>query len=961
MPSIKAASILARTTGATSDITLASGTALQTSGTGSALVLAAGQNFINNSGTATPFTLTGAGSRWLVYSTDPTANTRGGLLPGASDFGETYAANAPATIGTGNRFIYSTTTHPVISYTTDNKGVTYGNAIGAGDLTFTYNSGLITGDTLSNIGLTGSAGISTTYVQGTTGYSASAYTGMINGTTGTLASVLGYQFAFSAGDLTVGKRTIVASLTGAVDKVYDGTDTATLVGSNYSISNIYGSDDVSIGTTGGTYSDKNAGTGKTVTVVSMGLTGSSANNYQLGSTTASGNVGDISQKDMTVSGLVVTAKTYDGNRTATLDQSGIGLDGYVSGDDITLNGTSAAGQYVSANAGSGIGVTVTGYTATGTDIGNYNFTQPTTVTGTINKKDLTVTADAKTVTYGTSVPTGSITYNGFITGESAAVLDSAPTVSSTNTGIVNAGTYTGNYTVSGGSDNNYSLHYVSGDLVVSKKQLDVTADSKTITYGASVPTGTYTYNGFVNGEDASALASAPVISSTQTGVADAGTYNGNYTITGGTAANYSFNYISGNLVVNKKGLNVTANNQTITYGDAIPTTTISYSGFVNGDDATDLTTLASVTSNHSGLVDAGTYTGNYVASGAASANYTFNYIAGNLVVSKKQLNVTAGNRSITYGDTIPADTLTYSGFITGQDQSVLNALPTVTSSRSGLTAVGTYAGNYVVSGGSDNNYSFNFVNGTLTVVKKDLYATANNQTITYGNAISGGTISYSGFVGSQNASVLAVLPTVSSTHTGLLDAGTYTGNYVVTGGSATNYNIIDVNGNLTVARRALTVTTDDQAIYPGDPSPTFTGSNNLLAGDAALITWVYAPVGYSGGVGNYVISATATDVYNRLANYIRSNNYGTFAVSTTGVAPPPSLPDSVQKTSQVIIPASVTSVNILPPTATTPIILISQQPVPATTASTTSGGSTNNGPIPTATCGYLDPNCHIQF
>ena len=167
-----------------------------------------------------------------------------------------------------------------------------------------------------------------------------------------------------------------------------------------------------------------------------------------------------------------------------------------------------------------------------------------------------------------------------------------------------------------------------------------------------------------------------------------------------------------------------------------------------------------------------------------------------------------------------------------------------------------------------------------------------------------------------------------------------------------------MNGNLTVNKRYLTVTTNDASKFPTDPDPTFTGSDNLLAADEAQITWVYAPVGYSGAEGTFIIAATASDPHNRLANYIRNNSYGTFTVSTSAGAPSTSqLPDSVQKTSQIVVPSIVTlPANILPAVPMAPVILIAQ---PAPVSGTGSSPSSSN--IPAVTCGYLDPNCHIHF
>lgn len=296
LPSITATSILARSTGVTSDMTIASGKTLTTSGTGNALVLAAGRHFINSSGSTA---LSAANGRWLVYSTSPANNTRGGLMPDASEFNKTYAGNAPSTIASGNRFIYSNATAPTIALTIDNDSVTYGDAYTAADLSYSYASGLVGGDIWGSIGLSGSAGLSTSYVQGATGYSPTAYASMINGATGTLASKLGYQFSFTAGNLAVNKRVITAALASAI-KTYDGTNSASLGNGNFTYSNIYGSDVVGIAGVSGTFANENVGNGKAVSVSGLTLAGAQAANYQLASTNASANVGIINPRALSV-------------------------------------------------------------------------------------------------------------------------------------------------------------------------------------------------------------------------------------------------------------------------------------------------------------------------------------------------------------------------------------------------------------------------------------------------------------------------------------------------------------------------------------------------------------------------------------------------------------------------------------------------------------------------------------
>ena len=95
----------------------------------------------------------------------------------------------------------------------------------------------------------------------------------------------------------------------------------------------------------------------------------------------------------------------------------------------------------------------------------YNAASDVSQSFTIAQKPLTVTADNKSITYGSSDPPFTFTYGAFVNGETQAVIDTAPTCAVT-VPHSNAGTYP--ITCSGGVDDNYSFSYVAGTLTVGK-------------------------------------------------------------------------------------------------------------------------------------------------------------------------------------------------------------------------------------------------------------------------------------------------------------------------------------------------------------------------------------------------------------------------------------------------------------------------------------------------------------
>jgi hypothetical protein len=88
---------------------------------------------------------------------------------------------------------------------------------------------------------------------------------------------------------------------------------------------------------------------------------------------------------------------------------------------------------------------------------------------------------------------------------------------------------------------------------------------------------------------------------------------------------------------------------------------------------------------------------------------------GTLTVSKKTLTVTADNKTRPYNSDNPPFTISYSGWVGSDNPSVLDTPPTVSCSATKTSNAGTYP--IAVSGASDNNYSFSYVSGTLTITK----------------------------------------------------------------------------------------------------------------------------------------------------------------------------------------------------------------------------------------------------
>ncbi len=146
-------------------------------------------------------------------------------------------------------------------------------------------------------------------------------------------------------------------------------------------------DAVTVGGTGsGNFNNKNVGNGKAVTVTGYTLSGADAGNYTVVQPTAV--TANITPASLTVTGVSANNKVYDATTTATL--SGTAAVMALGGDTVTVGGP-AAEISANKNVGNGKAVTVTGYTLSGADAGNYTVVQPAAVTANITPASLAVT------------------------------------------------------------------------------------------------------------------------------------------------------------------------------------------------------------------------------------------------------------------------------------------------------------------------------------------------------------------------------------------------------------------------------------------------------------------------------------------------------------------------------------------------------------------------------------------
>ncbi|WP_254677377.1 YDG domain-containing protein, partial [Janthinobacterium sp. HH100] len=260
-------------------------------------------------------------------------------------------------------------------------------------------------------------------------------------------------------------KATISGVSGIVagNKVYDGTATASLNTAGATFAGMIGGDSLSVSGASGSFADKNAGTGKTVSISGIVLGGTDAGNYNLTGTTASSSA-DISKATLSgVTGIVAGNKVYDGGQAASLNMAGASFTGMVGGDNLTVSG--ASGSFADKNAGTGKTVNISGMVLGGTDAGNYNFTN-TLASSTANISKATISGVSGIVagnkvydgTATASLNTAGATFAGMIGGDSLSVSGASGSFADKNagtgktvsiSGIVLGGTDAGNYNLTG--------------------------------------------------------------------------------------------------------------------------------------------------------------------------------------------------------------------------------------------------------------------------------------------------------------------------------------------------------------------------------------------------------------------------------------------------------------------------------------------------------------------------------
>ncbi|MFH1482011.1 MAG: MBG domain-containing protein [Patescibacteria group bacterium] len=448
------------------------------------------------------------------------------------------------------------------------------------------------------------------------------------------------------------------------------------------------------------------------------------------------------------------------------------------------------------------------------------------VVRTVNvvKKAITVAANAQTKTYGEVDPELTYTFTpALISGDSF-------TGTLSRAAGKNVGTYAiAQNTLTLTAGDNYNLTYVGANLTISKRAITITATTDTKPYDSTITstaTSTMTSGTLANSETATWTQTfddknvGTGRTLTPTGSVADGNDGKNYEMTFVNSAG-AITAISaiGSVAVDSKvydgATTATINNRSLS--GVISNDTVSYVGGTASFDTKDVG-IGKIVSI-SGLTLFGADAGNYTVNDTATTTAN---------ITTLPITITADTQTKTYGEADPI-LLTYTftpALISG------DSFGTSIIARAVDENVGTYA---ITQNGltAGDNYAITFVGANLTINKKAITITADAQTKVYGEANLGLTYTIA------NGSLVG-----TDTATGTLSrvAGENVGTYAITQNTLTagdNYNLTYVGANLTISKRAITITATTDT-KPYDSTITSTATSTMTSGTLAnseTATW----------------------------------------------------------------------------------------------------------------------------
>lgn len=359
---------------------------------------------------------------------------------------------------------------------------------------------------------------------------------------------------------------------------------------------------------------------------------------------------------------------------------------------------------------------------------------------TIGKKDLTITAKPKEITYGEGPDNDGVTYDGFVGEENETVLGGtlAYACNYTQYGDVSDADHIYTITPSSLTSDNYEITFAPGTLTVTQREVGLTwdpLDSSTpiATYdGAShVPTATATATSLVNGDE--------IVVTVDGAQTNAGDYTATASaLTGDKAGNYKLPAANTQaFTISKKSATLSGITVSDKTYDGTTTATVNWGesvidGILSGDDVS-ITSVTGTFADANADINSKAVNVVITTSGTSVGNYELSVPEGlTAKINRRLLKITANDNTISYGSAAVDNGVNYDSFATGENESLLegpltysfNTLvdgtgdPYTTTSPKGSSFYIIPDGLHLPDG--NNNYTITFAVGTLTVEAKSI-------------------------------------------------------------------------------------------------------------------------------------------------------------------------------------------------------------------------------------------------
>ena len=861
----------------TGNLTIAAGASIEGD---AGVVLGTGANFVNLAG---PTALSaGSTGSWLVYSTNPTLDTPGGLTPAFIQYAAAVQAS-PAQAGNG--LLYSVAPSVTVTALAGTASKTYDGTTSASLTAANSNytvSGTLNGDTVTAMNAT----YQTANVGSNIAVTSASTAGALTITSANGIPVYGYGLAGAPVSASIGAITaaqLSASIVGDsanpnLAKVYDGTTTTTFDSGNYLITGFVAGQSASVNQpTAVAYVSSSAGAETVNATLSptnfVAASGTKLSNYIL--PTAATGSGTVLQAPLIITGVLATDKVYDATSTDALNTTHAGIYGVIGNDAVSLSTSGATGTFVSPNVGNNLSVGTSGFSLTGAQQNDYQLIAPSGLTASITAAPLSVTG----------VSAASKIYNG---STAAALIYSNPGLS----GLV------------GGDGATVVLSYSSASAAFSSKNV-----------GTGLPV-------------------------TAVGFSISGTNASNYDLT--QSSGLSANITPALLTVNLIGNPTKPYNGTTTA--ALSSANFTVTGFVAGEGATiPQTALSEYASPNAGAqtVTATLSAPDFATTGGALLS---NYVVPTTVTGAGTITPAAltgmlvGNPSKVYdgtrGATLTGANYVLSGFLSGQGATVNQSSGLYASANAGLEQVtATLSGsNYTATAGTLlSNYSLpSSVSGSGTITQAALaghvYAgITGDPTKPYDGTttatLAPGNFTLTGFVGSDGATVTQTVGQYASANAGVqtVSAALTNPDFIATGSTIlANYTLPTSAygaGTITPVALSVTVINDPTRVYNGSTAMVLSSSNYSINGfvngqgaqinPSALINYGSANVGMQSISAALTPSAYTVDAGTVLSNYVLASS----AAGTGHITPAPLYVTGVYATNKLYDTTSVDPLN----------------------------------------------------